>query len=422
MTKHLLLTAVVGLSICSSGADAQTTFTLTPAPITQCNDRGQGTAQLSWRTAESAVQVRIGSASGAAMTGFEPGNGGVPTGDWVTDGLVFVLVNSSGNEIARAVAAVACQAPSSNLNDQLATQSYFPLEVGNRWIYRYSDRFLTANHRVRWIERTQQEAGETWFVLRDQVAPGTPASESLWRTDSAGRIYRRRNNRSELFLDPNLNPDPGSLGQVQQRNLTLNTIFGRLSNALNYIVRDVGGTETGTLVRGLGPLSIGETVAGGSSGGFFRAIELVEAVIAGKVRFSAPANGLELSPESQTQDLVGRKARNCALPCYFAACGLAGGAPDPPGTYKPCMFTRLKVENAAARSLSLELLNSANDAVYSVTRPLAANPHQQLWFETIPLYRAPSVVLPPGPYQLKATLKSEQGETINSSTASVKIE
>ena len=418
MTKHLLLTAVV----CLSAADAQTSFAITPAPITQCNDRGQGTAQLSWRTAESAVQVRIGSASGAAMTGFEPGNGGVPTGDWVTDGLVFVLVNSSGNEIARAVAAVACLAPSSNLNDQLATQSYFPLEVGNRWIYRYSDRFLTANHRVRWIDRTQEEAGQIWFVLRDQIAPGTAVSESLWRTDSAGRIYRRRNNRSELFLDPSLNPDPTALGQVQQRNLTLNTIFGRLSNGLNYIVRDVGGTESGTLVRGLGPLSIGETMAGGSSGGFFRAIELVEAVIAGKVRFSAPANGLDLSPESQIQDLIGRKARNCALPCYFAACGLGGGAPDPPGTYKPCMFTRIKLENASARSISLELLNSANEAVYSVSRPLAANPHEQLWFETIPLYRAPSVILAPGLYQLRATVKSEQGETLNISTAVVKIE
>ena len=418
MTRHLLLTAVV----CLSAADAQTSFTITPAPITQCNDRSQGTALLSWRTAESAVQVRVGSVSGPAMTGFEPGNGGVATGDWVTHGLVFVLVNSSGNEIARAVVAVACQAPSSNLNDQLATQSYFPLEVGNRWIYRYSDRFLTAIHHVRWIDRTQQEAGETWFVLREQVAPGATIFESLWRTDSAGRIYRRRNNRSELFLDPNLNPDPSSLGQVQQRNLTINTVFGRLTNGLSYIVRETFGMETGTMVRGLGPLSIGETVAGGSSGGFFRAVELVEAVIAGKVRFLTPANGLELSPESQTQDLVGRQARNCALPCYFAACGLGGGAPDPPGTYKPCMFTRLKVENPAAKSLLLELLNPANDSVYSVNRPLEPSANEQLWFETVPLYRAPSVVLPPGQYQLKATVKSEAGATLNTSLAALRID
>ena len=422
MTKHLLLTAVVCVSICSSVADAQTTFAITPAPITQCNDRGQGTAQLSWRTAESAVQVRIGSASGPAMTGFEPGSGGVPTGDWVTDGLVFVLVNSSGNEIARVVAAVACLASSSNLNDQLATQSYFPLEVGNRWIYRYSDRSLTANHRVRWIDRTQEEAGEIWFVLRDQIAPGAAVSESLWRTDSAGRIYRRRNNRTDLYLDPNPNPDPGAALRIQQRNFSVNTPFGSLANALNYTEQDTLIFESGTLARGIGLLSMTQNLRAGSSGGFLNGLNLVEAVIAGKVRFVTPANGLELSPESQTQDLVGRKARNCALPCYFVACGIGGGTPDPPGTYKPCMFTRVKLENASARSISLELLNSANEAVYSVSRPLAANPNEQLWFETIPLYRAPSVILTPGQYQLRATVKSEQGDTLNSSTAVVKIE
>ena len=111
---------------------AQTTFTLTPAVIIQCNDRGSGTAQLSWRTTERTVQVRVGSVNGPAITGFEPGNGGAATGDWVTDGLVFVLVNANGNEVAKATASLTCRAPSSNLGDQLATQSYFPLEMGNR--------------------------------------------------------------------------------------------------------------------------------------------------------------------------------------------------------------------------------------------------------------------------------------------------
>lgn len=356
------------------------------------------------------------------MTGFEPGNGGASTGDWVSHGLVFVLVNSSGNEVARVIAKVECRAASTNLNDQLATQSYFPLEVGNRWIYRYSDRSLTANHRVRWIDRTQEEAGEIWFVLRDQIAPGAAVSESLWRTDTTGRIYRRRNNRTDLYLDPNPNPNPAAALRIQQRNFSVNTPFGRMANALNYTEQDGLIFESGTLARGIGLLSMTQNLQTGSSGGFTNGLNLVEAVIAGKVRFASPANGLELSPESQTLNLTARQARNCALPCYFVACGLAGGPPDPPGTYKPCMFTRLKVENPAARSLSIELLNSANEAVYSVDRPLAASPNDQLWFETIPLYRAPSLILPPGLYQLKAAVKSAQGETINSSTASVTIE
>jgi len=45
---------------------------------------------------------------------------------------VFVLVNANGNEVAKATASLTCRAPSSNLGDQLATQSYFPLEMGNR--------------------------------------------------------------------------------------------------------------------------------------------------------------------------------------------------------------------------------------------------------------------------------------------------
>ncbi len=401
-----------------AAAQGQTTFTITP--IILCNDRGTGTAQLSWRTSETAVHVRIGSVSGPAMTGFEPGISGVSTGDWVTDGLAFVLVNASGNEVARVIASVACRTASPNLAEQLATQSYFPLEVGNRWVYRYSDRFLTANYRVRWVDRTVQEAGETWFVVRDQVAPGSPIVEVLWRTDAAGRIYRRRNGASVLFLDPN--GDPTALGRVQGNNLTVNSSFGRLPNALSFIVREPLSLEVGTFVRGVGLLATNDSLAGGSSGGFSQSLDLVEAVIAGKVRFSSAANGLELSPEFQTADVVGRKVRNCALPCYFAACGLAGGPPDPVGAYKPCMFTRLKVENPVARSLLLELVGSANQAVFSVMRALTASPNEQLWSETVPLYEAGGVLLPLGDYQIRATVKSATGETLNTSLAAVKLQ
>ena len=400
---------------------AQPSLTIVPATLTRCNDRSLATARLLWTTAEPAVQVRIGAAAGPAMSGFEPGIGGANTGDWVSDGLVFVLVNPNGQEVARAVASVRCLAASPNLAAQLTTQSYFPLEVGNRWIYRSSNRFLTAVPLVRWVDRTVVEGGETWYVLRQQAAAGASISETLYRLDDAGRIYRRANNRTDLFLDPNVNPDPRALAVVQQRNLTVSTAFGSIPNALNYLVTDPFNRERGTLARGIGLLSRDVTISTGSNGGFFDGLELVEAVIAGQIRFRAASNGLELAPESQALDVAGRQVRNCALPCYSASCGLAGGQPDPPGTYKPCLFTRLKVENPAARSLSLELLNPANDSVYSVNRPLESSANEQLWFETVPLYRAPSVILPAGTYQLKATVKSEQGETLNTSTAAVKI-
>lgn len=83
---------------------AQPSLTIVPATLTRCNDRSLAKARLVWTTAETAVQLRIGTATGPAMSGFEPGIGGTNTGDWVSDGLVFVLVNPNGQEVARAVA------------------------------------------------------------------------------------------------------------------------------------------------------------------------------------------------------------------------------------------------------------------------------------------------------------------------------
>ncbi|MBY0505704.1 MAG: hypothetical protein K2X03_17450 [Bryobacteraceae bacterium] len=414
-----ILVGLLGVAAAYCQAPA---LTISPSPVTQCNARGQGTAQLSWRTSETSVQVRIGSATGPAMTGFEPGNGGAPTGDWVSDGLVFVLVNPSGNEVARATARVSCQAPSSNLADQLATQSYFPLEVGNRWVYRVNDRLATGLHKVRWVDRTVQQGGETWFVVRSQMVPGASANEVLWRVDASGRIYRRRNNVSELYLDPGPNQDASAAVQVQGRNVGANTPIGRVTNAVDYLSREVLLTETGTYARGIGLVASSSNLIAGSSGGFSQSLQLVDAFIAGGVRLVSPANGLELSPESQTLDVVGRTARNCALPCYFVACGLGGAPPDPPGTYKPCLSTRVKVQHPSARSLVLELLNSDNEAVHSVTRPVGLSPDEQMWFETIPFYRPTGIMLPLGDYQLRATVKAAGGETINSSMALIKVQ
>ncbi len=403
-------------------ARAQSSLTIVPATLTRCNGHSLATARLTWTTAESAVQVRIGTAAGPAMSGFEPGIGGATTGDWVADGLVFVLVNPNGQEVARAVANVRCLAASPNLAAQLATQSYFPLEVGNRWIYRYSDRNVTAVPLVRWVDRTVVAGGETWYALRQQTGPGASFSESLYRIDDAGRIHQQANNRIDLFLDPNPNPDPKALAVVEQRNFTVSTAFGSIPNAISYVASTLFTRERGTFARGIGLLSNDRRITTGSNGGFSDGVELVEAVIAGQIRFRSPSNGLELAPESQVLDLAGRQVRNCAVPCYSASCGLGGSQPDPPGTYKPCLFTRLKVENPAAKSLLLELLNPANDSVYSVNRPLEPSANEQLWFETVPLYRAPSVVLPPGQYQLKATVKSEAGATLNTSLAALRID
>ncbi len=400
-------------------AFGQDTLTITPEVLTQCNAAGLTAARLAWRTVQPAVQVRIGSESGPPMTGFEPGVGTVLTGEWVGDGLVFVLVSPNGREVARAAAVVRCQQASANLNTQLATQSYWPLEVGNRWVYRWSDRLQTASYLRRWVDRTVLQGGETWYVIQEQGVPGGSISETLWRTDDEGRIYRPEG----LFLDPNSPGDPRAAAAIQQRNLMVNSPVGPMANALSYTAS--GGAllqERGTLARGVGLVAREQNLIAGSSGGFANGLELVEAVIAGKVRFSSPAFGLELAPEFLTMDLTGRQVRNCALPCYFAACGLGGGQPDPPGTYKPCMFTRLKLTSPAARTVRVELLGGADEPLFSVDRPMDGTAQEQLWFERIPLYRGASDLLPPGAYRLRVTVKSEQGETLNTATTALRID
>ena len=46
-------------------------------------------------------------------------------------------------------------------------------------------------------------------------------------------------------------------------------------------------------------------------------------------------------------DVTGKNVTNCAIPCYFAACGLAGPV-DPPGTYKPCARARVASASPSA--------------------------------------------------------------------------
>ena len=86
----------------------------------------------------------------------------------------------------------------------------------------------------------------------------------------------------------------------------------------------------------------------GSSGGFTQGRTLVEATVAG-IRFPAPAPALKLGMESLTLDVTGRHVTNCAVPCYFVACGLVPGA-DPPGTYKPCAQARVGAGQLAGGS------------------------------------------------------------------------
>ena len=128
---------------------------------------------------------------------------------------------------------------------------------------------------------------------------------------------------------------------------------------------------------------------------------------------------LELSAESVQLDVTGRQVTNCAVPCYFTACGMAPGA-DPAGTYKPCMQTRLMAENAPANTEAvLELLNPLGTAVSTQTLPVSS---PGTVYVQMKLYSAPNVPYPPGDYQLRARLRDQQGKDLGTASLPVRLE
>ncbi len=70
-----------------------------------------------------------------------------------------------------------------------ASGSYFPLAVGNTWIYKYNDRIVTASYVVETISGQQYVAGQFYYVLT-QTSPGPATTLALLRADSSGVIYQ----------------------------------------------------------------------------------------------------------------------------------------------------------------------------------------------------------------------------------------
>jgi hypothetical protein len=161
---------------------------------------------------------------------------------------------------------------------------------------------------------------------------------------------------------------------------------------------------TTTFVRGLGLASMQTNLLAGSSGGFSNGLDLVEARLDGVV-LALPASRLTLAIDNPVLDLTNQKAPNCAVPCYFAACGLAGA--DPAGTYRPCVETRVETSYAVAHSVQLQLFNPSGGLVYNTTADVDAS--GGLEYFRLPLYTSPAqsssfALLPPGGYKLAARM------------------
>ena len=287
----------------------------------------------------------------------------------------------------------------------LATGSYFPLDVGDRWVYRIDDRLATAQYQTWRVDRAVPYNGYTYSVIAVEVA-GPPYYEAWFRADSSGRVYILTGAGEVLFLDPSGQPAPGAQLQVTGKGGAVASALGTFPDSLQY-VNNLSPLvqEVGTLARGVGLVTSTAIMLTGSSGGVTQIRTLVEASLAGGIRFPAPVAAVQLGIEALTLDVSGKHVTNCAVPCYFVACYFAPGA-DPPGTYKPCAEVRVALAEwpvGASRSVRLQFLGPDGATAFDQTLTLDSAPDESVTFLQLPLYSAPNLALPAGTYQLQAT-------------------
>jgi hypothetical protein len=386
--------SVVPLILCLAAATSLygATLIISPATIYDCLG-GNATATLTWSGASGPVDVRVLKPDGPSMTGTTDPSGSATTGNWVSDGMQFFLVNQSGIAEAVVTAKVRCGSSARTIETGLAGGSYVPLQVGNTWVYRVNNRAITNDYVVRTITGTQIVNGLTYYVVT-QTYPGPAAVVMMLRGDDNGVTWQLNGSTEQVYLDPNSIP----------RRERFSGLIGTFDDALTTM--SLGFTsDTSIFVRGVGLVSVQTILNAGSSGGFFQSLDLVEARLDGVV-LALPAARLSLAIENPNLDVSNQKAPNCTVPCYFVACGLVPGA-DRGGTYRPCAETRVESSYGADHSVQLQLFNPSGTLVYDQTADVSAS--GGLEYFRLPLYTAVPqssafTVLPPGVYRLTARM------------------
>ena len=311
-------------------------------------------------------------------------------------------------------AAAAFAQSSPQVSAALAAGTYFPLEIGNRWVYRVDSRAGTASYETWRIDRTQTIGDNLYFVVAI-VSDNGLLGESRFRVDAQGRVFLRTGDADQLFLDSRPSGEAGVL-KVEGPAGTVTSAAGTFSDTLKYSNRlNSLQVETGVLGRGVGLLSSTTVLQTGSSGGFTTGRTLVEATVGGSaIRFRGGFASLKVGMESLSLDVSGKQVTNCILPCYFAACGFAGPVPDPPGTYKPCARASVSVEGwspGPARPVRLRLTSPDGTVLYDRVLSLVAPEGSGIVTTQIPLFSAPNLPYPPGSYRLSAATDDGAAES-----------
>lgn len=385
--------ALFGLLIIQAQA---ATLVIDPPVIYDCTGT-VGKATVLWKDASGPVQLRVG-ASRAVFTGFGDTSGSAETGTWVSNGLEFRLVNPRGTVEALAFARVECDATLTPGNG-IVSESYFPLEVGNQWTYRIDSRVGTANY-VTWTVTGRQRIADRIYS-EITVSAGNITSTGMLLREEAGIVYQLNTagpqQREEVYLN----------ARTAQHSAFRNNL-GSYPDAAYQTTQTALIREAQVFVRGVGLARSRTDLLTGSSGGFVSGLELVDFRLASGPRVEgAVTAGISVSIEAALLDVTGRQLTNCAVPCYFAACGL-GGPVDPPGTYKPCARTRIEAAAEGDFQVELSLRNREGVEIYRSGQLKGSG--ETTRYVQLPLYSDGNRPLPSGAYTLSAKMTRGQAE------------
>ena len=362
-----------------------------PPLATNCHAAGQTTVTVAW-TAREPVIVQVAANGGLVpMTGVMPAVGSAQSGPWVTDAMVFVLTTVAGAELGRAQARVLCVAEDA--------ASLFPLRLGNEWTYRVRNRQVTGGTLQLRVTNVGEADGQPWFEVRLDAS----AVYGWFRTDEQGRVWRR----DRLTTPAAVWVDPANLpARVQV------TPVGEFTGAVEVTVNESVVRTRRVFAAGVGLALLESFMLTGSSGGFLDGWELV-AYRVGNVSREEPAEAaLQLAAEASVLEVSGGKVSNCAVPCYFLACGFVVGT-DPPGTYKPCFRAQATGRSATAGAqVELRLLDAAGAVLYRASQPLAAGARLQ---------RQVPVAQPAGRYSLEGRVVRADGTVEQVSTLGLSV-
>jgi len=329
-----------------------------------------------------------------------------------------------------AVILAAWLAPGAALAQQIP--DYFPLQVGNQWVYRsvYFQGFDTVG-----VSGTRIVNGTNYSVV---LQNSDPATATLYRNDGAGKIYRldpvkQQETLAWDFTVPASSPVLGgppytiaTAGHYSGPLGTFDTAFsiGQLSSLSG---------STDTFLPYIGKVASTSFLQGGSASLVPPLVEnLIYARIGNILAVTTRDWGFGITLDRPVYQLQFGQTDDCqgvAFPGWTAV----------PNAYSPCALVRLTLRLFGNDPLhlsfptqqlyELELRDAAGNLVWRLSdnktfstapRDLVVGSGEVNFVELIPLYRGgtfPPSLLAPGSYRLTATLK----DSAASASASVAL-